>query len=200
MLKGPHAILCGLLAAGSLAPAVAQADEIRPAGWRFELDYLGRTEPHRPIDVVAVNARHVWQGPFGFDGALGIGALHGAGERRDPGAPVLPSDATGFLAGGAVRFAPVVIGPAKPFVQGAVDFLYTFGRPFPAGGSSVNGLVRWGAGIEIAVSQRMSLSAGYRAAHISNGGGLVPSNPAWNGRGGFVDLTWRPGAKKRPAA
>ncbi len=199
MLKGPHIILHGLLAVGSAAPTLAHADDLGAVGWRFELDYLGRTEAHRPIDVVAVNARHVWQGPLGLDAALGIGALHGSGERRDPGAPVLPSDAAGFLAGAAVRFAPVVIGPVKPFVQGSVDFLYTFGRPFPAGGSSVNGLVRWGAGLEAAVSERMSLSAGYRAAHISNGGGLVPSNPAWNGRGGFIDLTWRPGAKKRPA-
>jgi hypothetical protein len=53
----------------------------------------------------------------------------------------------------------------------------------------VNGLVRWGGGLEVAVGSRDSIEFGYRFAHISNGGPSSLQNPAWDGKGLFAG--WR---------
>jgi hypothetical protein len=200
-----RAIAALLAAVAPLAPALAQDGEggaihWAPSRgiareWRFQADYLGPRQADRPIDVATATAAHVWRLPYGVQASLGLGVLQAEGERVDTNRPPVASDATGLLLGGGLRFAPVRIGPVEPFVEGMVHFLYTAGHPFPAEGTSVNGLVRWGGGVTLRLSERMSLEAGYRAAHLSNGGGLVPYNPAWNGRGGFIGLSWRPGRK-----
>ncbi len=159
--------------------------------WRLQADYLSPKEANRPIDVVTVTASHVWRFPFGVEAALGLGVLNANGQRIEVNRPPLDSGATGALFGGGVRLAPMRVGPVEPFVEGGVHFLYTAGHPFPAEGSSVNGLVRWGGGVNVHLSDRLAVEGGYHGAHISNGGGLVSYNPAWNGRGGFVGLSWR---------
>lgn len=161
--------------------------------WRLQGDYLGAREANRPIDIVSVTAARVWRFPFGVQGSLGFGILNATGNRIEPGRQPINSDATGVLLGGGLRVAPVRIGPVEPFAEGTVHFLWTAGHPFPAEGSSVNGFVRWGGGANVRLSDRISVEVGYHAAHVSNGGGLVPYNPAWNGRGGFVGLNWRSG-------
>ena len=161
--------------------------------WRFQTDYLWGRESNRPIDIVATTASHVWHLPYGTQGSLGIGVLNATGDRIEPNRPPINSNATGLLLGGGIRFEPVRIGPVAPFVEGSVHFLYTAGHPFPAEGTSVNGFVRWGGGVDIRLSRRVSVEAGYHGSHVSNGGGLVPYNPAWNGRGAFIGLNIRAG-------
>jgi hypothetical protein len=41
------------------------------------------------------------------------------------------------------------------------------------------------------VAPRFTIEAGYHLAHVSNGLGLVPQNPMWNGQGGFLSLRRR---------
>lgn len=173
--------------------AVARTDDEERSNVRIQVDYL-TPQRHsllsgtRDIDVIALNVSHDWKLPVGFKVGLTAGALIASGERHDFGQPVINSDATGALFGGGLRFAPVTIGPVTPFVDGSIQFLYTFGRPFPAGGTSVNGFVRWGGGASVKVSKRLSVEAGWHGAHISNGGKSGVYNPGWDGHGAFVGI------------
>lgn len=180
------------LIAACLIPGIAHAQsEEEGARWRLRAELYGSRDPDRPIDAGVIMGERILPLAPGFDLALGAGVLVAQGDRADTGQPPVNSDATGFVAGGTLRLAPVSLGPVRPFVEGSARVLYTFGDPFPAGGTSVNGFVGWGGGVMVAASQDLSLEAGYRRVHISNGGGLVGYNPAWNGEGGFVGASYR---------
>ncbi|CAN1546867.1 Lipid A 3-O-deacylase-related [Fimbriimonadaceae bacterium] len=66
-----------------------------------------------------------------------------------------------------------------------------FTDQFPPKGSRVNGSYRYGLGVRYRLSPGKSIEFGIRKIHISNGGGLVPSNPAYNGTGIFVSFGQR---------
>lgn len=145
----------------------------------------------RDIDLATLNIYHDWQLALGVTLSATGGFLVAQGELRSPGATPRASDASGVSAGGVVRIAPLRIGPVTPFAEGSIEFLYTFGKAFPAGGTSVNGFLRWGAGASVAVSRRISVEAGWHGAHISNGGKDGSYNPGWDGRGPFLGVSFR---------
>lgn len=145
----------------------------------------------RDIDIATLNIYHDWQLPLGVTLSATGGFLVAQGELRSPGQAPRASNASGVTAGGVVRIAPLQIGPVTPFAEGSIEFLYTFGKPFPAGGTSVNGFLRWGAGASVAVSRHLSVEAGWQGAHISNGGKDGSYNPGWDGRGPFVGVRFR---------
>lgn len=145
----------------------------------------------RDIDIATVNVYHDWQLPLGVTLSATGGFMMAQGELRSPGQTPRASNASGVTAGGVVRIAPLRIGPVTPFAEGSIEFLYSFGRPFPAGGTSVNGFLRWGAGASVAVSRRVSVEAGWQGAHISNGGKDGSYNPGWDGRGPFLGISLR---------
>jgi opacity protein-like surface antigen len=75
------------------------------------------------------------------------------------------------------------------FIEGSVEILYTpGGSEFPAGGTGINAFLRAGGGVQYQITGRLALEAHYEYAHVSNGGGKVPQNPMWNGRGGGVSI------------
>ncbi|MBA4763079.1 hypothetical protein [Sphingomonas sp.] len=145
----------------------------------------------RDIDIATLNIYHDWQLPLGVTLSATGGFLVAQGELRSPGQAPRASNASGVSAGGVVRIAPLRIGTVTPFAEGSIEFLYTFGKPFPAGGTSVNGFLRWGAGASVAVSRHVSVEAGWQGAHISNGGKDGSYNPGWDGRGPFVGVSFR---------
>lgn len=63
----------------------------------------------------------------------------------------------------------------------AAGMLYD--RAFPAGGLRYNGVFQIGPSVDFAIGPRQSLSVGARWIHLSNGHGLSPRNPSFEGRG-----------------
>lgn len=145
----------------------------------------------RDIDIATLNVYHDWQLPLGVTLSATGGVLVAQGELRSPGQMPRSSNASGVTAGGVLRIAPLRIGPVTPFAEGSIEFLYAFGKAFPAGGTSVNGFLRWGAGASIAVSRHVAVEAGWQGAHISNGGKDGSYNPGWDGRGPFLGVSFR---------
>lgn len=160
----------------------------------FSIDYYGPhsdfDESFRDIDVAMLTMMRGWRTGSGVELQLGGGVLVADGTRWEPLIPEPPreSHAYGLIAGGLLRYNfPKLLG-AMPFIDGGMQLLWTE-SPFPAGGSAVNGVVRWGGGFAIPIGRTDALDVGYRRAHISNGGADSAVNPAWNGEGLF--LSWR---------
>ena len=59
---------------------------------------------------------------------------------------------------------------------------------FPVGGTRVNFTPQLGLGASFRVHERASVIGGIRRLHISNGKGLVPENPAFDGLGGYFGV------------
>jgi hypothetical protein len=190
------------------SPGIAAADEVMPAGpkeygWFGTIDETARTvgidyfgprddfdEQFRDIDVAVVTMTRGWRTSSGFELQLGGGMLIAEGTRHEPFSvePVQDSDAFGLLGGGLIRYNLPSTPFGRAFIDASIQVLWAE-RPFPAGGSAVNGLVRWGGGFAVPLGAAHAVEFGYRRAHVSNGGETSVANPAWNGEGFF--LGWR---------
>jgi opacity protein-like surface antigen len=191
----------GALALLALSTPVASAGEGLPLvgavtdrSWVFETEYLSPRgefqESIRDLDAVSVSAMRSWRFSSGFEAQLGAGLFSAEGTTSElfSGDPPRDSDALGLRAGGRIRYNFPELGPVRPFADGYAGVLWTPGNPFPAGGTAVNGIASWGGGAEIGLSKRWSVEAGWRNTHISNGGGLVDHNPAWDSSGPVLGL------------
>ena len=136
-----------------------------------------------------MRARSGWPHRIAFGGELG---LHGSGGTVqylfDPS--TYATDASGFSTSAFARVHAFGSPRFDLFVEGAGGFI-KFGEPFPPNGTVINGLLRYGAGARVALSRRVAAEAGYRHAHISNGMGLVPLNPSFDGNGAFAGVAIR---------
>jgi opacity protein-like surface antigen len=149
-------------------------------------------EEHRKIDIALLSAHAVWQFAGGFELQLGGGLLVGQGTKSQIDDPVeRDSDGYGIHAGGTLRYYLLRTGPVSAFVDGILNTAWTPGQQFPDGGSGSNGWVQWGLGLRYDVSGDWAVEGGYRHSHMSNGGGLVPHNPAWNGQGMYLGVRQR---------
>lgn len=73
-----------------------------------------------------------------------------------------------------------------PTVRWAMDLMASgmwYDRPFPAGGLRYNGMFQIGPSLEFTLSHQQSLSLGAHWMHLSNGHGLTPKNPSYEGHG-----------------
>jgi len=192
--------------------AVALADDRDPHTWLggfFRLDqravaldaeYYGTSQGQRNnIRVQVVEGIRSWSSARGLELQMRGGLFHSEGARNASDIEMSnltsgDSRATGVIGGGAVRLYPLKLGAARLFAEGSVQILYTsFGSNsvFPAGGTGVNGFLRAGAGVAFDVSPRLTVEAAYHLAHVSNGSGLTPQNPMWNGSGGGLAIRRR---------
>ena len=73
-------------------------------------------------------------------------------------------------------------------VAGAI-VLYT--RRFPPGGDIYNFTWRLGGALEVRATESLTVTAGVRWMHVSNGQGLGPQNPSYEGVGFPVGFIWR---------
>ncbi len=60
--------------------------------------------------------------------------------------------------------------------------------PFPPKGTQVNGTPHYGIGLAARISDRYEILAGLRHRHMSNGKGIVSSNPSFDGVGGYLGI------------
>lgn len=195
-------VISALGALAFILPLAAEAQEdslpfigpVAEESWVFETSHLSPRgdfqEAIRNLEAVSVTAMRSWRFASGVEAQLGGGLFHAQGTTSELFAPEPPrtSDADGLRAGGRIRYNFPEIGPVQPFVDAYAGVLWTPGQPFPAGGTGVNGMYEWGGGIEAALSQKWSVAAGWRKNHISNGGGLVDHNPAWDSEGAFISV------------
>ncbi len=186
------------LAILSAAPASAQdvpiLGGVTDEAWVFEAEHFTTRgdfqEAIRDLEGVSLSAMRAWRFSSGLEFQLGGGLFHADGTTTELFSPTPPveSGADGIRAGGRIRYNFPELGPARPFVDGYAGVGWTPGSPFPAGGTAVNGLATWGGGVAFAVDNRWAVEAGWRNQHISNGGGLVEHNPAWDSQGAFLSL------------
>ncbi len=166
-----------------------------PAGQSLGTSYYTPTQDARDIDVMTLDWSRGWKVWGAFELQERLTALHAHGARTDAPYGVDPdSTATGLAVGPAVRFYFLDflgVEPARPFLEGSAQFLFTPGTAdgFPSGGSGVNGFERAGAGILFRLRAHLAMEVTYQwYSHVSNGVGLSPQNPMWNGRGGSIAL------------
>lgn len=86
--------------------------------------------------------------------------------------------------------SPFPAWPARPFLTWSIGLLLFPQRPFLPGGDAYEGILSFGGGVEVSLSSRVTLRAQAQYAHLSNGQGLGPHNPAFDGVGGALGLGW----------
>lgn len=183
-----------LAASSAFAQDVPILGAVTEEAWVFEVEHFAPRgdfqEAIRDLDGVSVSAMRAWRYSSGLELQIGGGLFRATGTTTELFSPDPPveSGADGIRAGGRVRYNFPQLGAARPFVDGYAGVLWTPGAPFPAGGTAVNGMATWGGGVEVAVDDRWAVEAGWRNQHISNGGGLVDHNPAWDSQGAFLSL------------
>lgn len=190
------AILGGLALCAADAPcalaqtAAAQSPfAVESRGLTVGLSHFGPRDEFgdsfRDIDITTLDMAIGWRLVSGIEVRAIASAVVARGERAEPFDPAPPrdSDAEGIALGGGLRYHLELTETVDLFAEGAIQFMWTAGTPFPAGGTGVNGLTRWGGGVAVDITPRLTVEAAYLRTHVSNGGGMVDWNPAWNGHG-----------------
>ena len=172
-----------------------EALNLENAGSSISVSYYTPTQAHRDIDITTIDFSRGWKLLGALEIQRRLGLFHAWGTRTDAPYGVDPdSTATGVSAGIAARLYPldlIGVNRLRPFVEGSAQILYTPGTRdgFPSGGSGLNGFERAGAGVVVQLSPRLALEATYQwYSHVSNGSGVSPQNPMWNGHGGTIGI------------
>jgi len=189
---GVDAGLAAVQGRDSLAQRLAQRSQAD--GWLLNVETLspreGFAETFRDIDVSLVEVGRAWQLPWALEFQLAGGMLVAEGEVSEPFSPDAPqdSDAWGLHAGPGLRLETPRWHGWQAFAESSAHLLWTPDE-FPAGGTHLNGLIRRGFGLALALSNAGHLELGYRRAHVSNGSGTGSGNPSWDGDGYWAG--WR---------
>ncbi len=106
------------------------------------------------------------------------------------------SSDTGQSAGGgaggelAARIVPFPNWPVQPYLRLSAGFLLFLREPFLPGGDFYEFILGYGAGLAIPIGARVSLIGDLQVVHLSNGQGLGPFNPSFDGYAGLVGITY----------
>jgi len=107
-----------------------------------------------------------------------VGSLEDGTLRQE----VIASPALGLGPSAEAKLSIFRIGSALLSLDvSAAAMLYD--RPFPAGGMRYDGMFQVGPGVDFSSRPGQHLALGVRWLHISNGHGLSPRNPMFEGRG-----------------
>jgi hypothetical protein len=116
---------------------------------------------------------------FGVTATSAFGSIT---QDTDSGRVTLASSAFGFGPSFGVRFDPLRIGPLS--VGGdASGALVLYDKRFPAGGDYYDFAWRVGFSAAVRIDDRIRIIAGVRWMHVSNGQGIGPWNPSYEGFG-----------------
>jgi hypothetical protein len=157
---------------------------------------LGAFEPlHANRDLRLVNAQAMLleKEPEGSPLRLRLGITASAARghiRQGIGndAPDLVSNAQGLGVTAEARLRLVSAGPLSlNLTLGATPMVHD--RGFPAGGTRWNGMFEAGPSLAWRDAAGGHWTVGARWLHLSNGKGLTPENPSYEGRG--VALRWQ---------
>ncbi len=106
------------------------------------------------------------------------------GERIVNGSS-LSANTVGLAIAGSLRIEVLNLSHHSFYLDTQQGMIFTL-HSFPPGGTHGNFMVKYGLGYTIHLSHKKYLSFGWRWMHISNGKGLVSSNPAYDGNGLFI--------------
>jgi hypothetical protein len=171
-------------------PIFRDADE---TAWLVGIDYYapqpGFDRENRDIDVENLRVARAWHFADGWEFQFGGAFFRASGTRTTNTSPpsLERSDALGVTVGPVVRWNFLQLGRVRLFASLGIGLSYT-NADFPAGGTPWDFFLRGGAGASFRISRTNWVEAGFWWTHISNGTGIVPGNPAWQGRGVSVSL------------
>jgi hypothetical protein len=156
------------------------------ANW-LSVSYYTSAQDYNAVNVEALDLARVWRLGNMLELQGRLGAFHSQGTRLD--LDDSNSTTSGATFGIGSRLYPLAVRGIRIFIEGSAEILYTpGGSEFPPGGTGINAFLRAGGGVQYQITTRLALEAHYEYAHVSNGGGDVPQNPMWNGRGGGVSI------------
>jgi len=144
---------------------------------------------HRDIDVENFRIARSWHFPQGWEFQFGGLLFRASGTRTTDAFPsaVERSDALGFGLSPAVRWNFLQFPRVRLYGDLAPGINFT-NNPFPTGGTNYSFFLRAGAGASFRLTSAFWIEATYWWTHVSNGQGLVPGNPAWQGEGVSLGL------------
>jgi hypothetical protein len=183
------ALLCAL--SPCAFTAVARAQEARPFALTAEVRALPGLS-----DVSGLTL-----GVLGVGGSLRVAPsleLRALGLALIPFGALDDGRASSGGGGGEVGMvlSPFPRWPVRPFLAWSVGLLFFPSRPFLPRGDVYEGILSFGGGVEVPLSARTTLRAQAHYTHLSNGQGLGPHNPAFDGVGASLGVAWSVGATR----
>lgn len=90
----------------------------------------------------------------------------------------------------ALHLTPFPSWRVRPFVRASAGLLFFLRDPFLPGGDVYEFMLDFGGGVEVSLGERVVLGLHAHYSHLSNGQGLGPFNPAFDGLGVGLDLRY----------
>jgi hypothetical protein len=144
----------------------------------LDIETVGIGAQVRPTSMLAISALALGVVPSG----------RSAGER-----------ATSTLGGElALAVRPFPHWPVRPYLRASAGILLFPGAPFLPGGDVYDFVLHVGAGADVPITPRLVLAVHVDRAHISNGQGLGPQNPSFDGYGLGAELAYALAAPREP--
>jgi len=88
----------------------------------------------------------------------------------------------------AARLIPFPDWPVRPYARLSAGFLLFLRGPFLPGGDFYDFILGAGGGLEISVAAQVTLFGELTVSHLSNGQGVGPFNPAYDGWGALAGV------------
>lgn len=173
-------------------PILRDADETALiASFDYYSPQPGFDRRNRDIDVENFRVNLAWHFPRGWELQFGGLIFRASGTRTTNTSPPATerSDALGFGFGPVVRWNFLQFKRVRLFGNLGLGVNFT-NNDFPAGGTKYDFLLRAGGGASFRLAESYWLEASYWWTHISNGQGIDPGNPAWQGQGISLGLRY----------
>jgi hypothetical protein len=90
----------------------------------------------------------------------------------------------------AIRLIPFPAWAVRPYARLSAGFLLFLRGPLLPGGDFYDFILGAGAGLEVPLGARLTLFGDLAVTHLSNGQGIGSYNPAYDGWGGLVGVTF----------
>lgn len=148
------------------------------------LEHYSSEDNDKPISITQINT----EVSYYLLHRLSVGGnLHFSIPRGSRYINFIEHNANTFGAGfaGSLRWEAINFSHHNFYLETSYGVLYTL-EEFPPGGTNWNFSSRYGLGYNIHLSKNRYLFFGWRWMHISNGTGLVPGNPAYDGNGLYL--------------
>ena len=180
-----------------IRPAFAQAQaapHTLALGLTTSLEYLAPTKDDRRIGTVTADMRveQTVIRALGFRLGIGLTATGAGGHisQLDPTlTPVrFENRAVGLGPTAYLGLTPLRLGPLSLGAEASAGLL-AYSTRFPAGGDHYNGMLRVGPVLALRLSAADEVRLSGKWMHVSNGQGLGPHNPSYEGHG--LALAWR---------
>jgi hypothetical protein len=157
--------------------------------------YGADNELTRDMEITSVTAEYEYRlpqpalRPFSFAAISSL--YHAAGSSRSDSttdAAVFDASADGLSVGFIARFFMLETARVAWFNEISGSLVW-WTEPFPPQGTSRNGILRVGTGLNVRVTDQWAVIAGARWLHNSNGGGYAADNPAYDGVGAYLGVS-----------